>query len=587
MMKIRYDWIWTLVLIFLMTLARPLSSAEEETALPDIGPRLSQADSREAAAIVEDSIADCRIYDDYEKFVSEIKKLSQDPAAKNMDVLCYAIAKARVKQLIFLSKSNDIQAGRLYMTMNDQYYNEALEYIERASPIASSQRLAIDISFLKFLIFKEKLQPQKADAALDEIASRMVLYSGSPKESSGELSRISDSLDEMDLADYALRLKLIYASKADSLTAREVMEGIRKGADESFARGDTKGANALYEQYIKQGHAYFDKESMAQKVMEIAEKYYSAAKYREARGYYEFYGEQFPDSNVKDYCDYQIVICFYQEKDVIKALAQAEHFLDVYRNSVWFDKAFDILCKLYYTTYPKDKAIGDLNKAIDKYYRKNTGDYARVLITMLYYGDKKYDKALEELKKIEPDSVYSYSAEMITDDIGRIKKKRKTPAFGLHPSTDTYRIWEPNPGITLTVVPFEAEPVKGKKLEYVYKDNALYLIVNADAKIRFDIEALEDLDGFEEYLQDKEDMSRLPKKIKEETAKDILSIEWVSDGGSFLDQKQSRSKVWQAPHEPGAYKVSVRIDDIGLVSSPDKGLRKDSARELTLVLDVK
>ena len=64
-------------------------------------------------------------------------------------------------------------------------------------------------------------------------------------------------------------------------------------------------------------------------------------------------------------------------------------------------------------------------------------------------------------------------------------------------------------------------------------------------------------------------------------------LQWTSEGGKFADERQAKDKVWQAPEEPGTYKVSVSADDLGLVRSPDKGNRKDPAKEVSLVINVK
>jgi hypothetical protein len=54
-----------------------------------------------------------------------------------------------------------------------------------------------------------------------------------------------------------------------------------------------------------------------------------------------------------------------------------------------------------------------------------------------------------------------------------------------------------------------------------------------------------------------------------------------------VNEYQTINKIWQAPDQPGQYKFSIRIDDFGLVRLPDKGLKKDPAKELVLVVIVK
>ena len=127
-----------------------------------------------------------------------------------------------------------------------------------------------------------------------------------------------------------------------------------------------------------------------------------------------------------------------------------------------------------------------------------------------------------------------------------------------------------------------------KKLEITYTDSgAPQIKVSPGAKIRFTFATLVDEDKFAEYLQDKEDLSRLPKKIKDDTEKDLLSLQWTGDGGKFVDERQTRDKSWQAPDEPGTYKISIVVDDLGLVRIPDKGIRKDPTKEIDLFVIVK
>ena len=113
------------------------------------------------------------------------------------------------------------------------------------------------------------------------------------------------------------------------------------------------------------------------------------------------------------------------------------------------------------------------------------------------------------------------------------------------------------------------------------------MTVKPGSKIKFALSTLVDEDHFAEYLQDKEDLSRLPKKVRDENEKDLIFLQWTSEGGKFVDGRQTRDKLWQAPDGPGNYKVSISADDFGLVREPDKGVRKDPAKDLSLIINVK
>lgn len=590
MTKMRFMTIMAVVIAAFLISAGPVLPAQQDNApaaagtdFTGIGAKISGASRQDALKLASGALSDCKTYDDYEAFMADITKTLQDKAPSNTDVLYYAAAKARLEGLALLSASNDIQAGRLYMSVSEQYYNEASDYIEKSAAATASKDLSIDLDILKFRIAAEKFQSDRIDSLLEQIAGRIVSYSDKPSVNNGKIEQVADTLSRMGLSGYALKLKAYYMSKADRESAGAILEGIKKVADQEFARGDTGGAGKLYDQYIRTGQGCFAKDVMAPKVMEIAEKYFAASRFREARAYYEFYREEYPDSKVLDYCDYRIALCFCSEKDVINAVDRLRAFLDTYKNSVWFDKAFEALARLYYVHYSNEEAVKGLQGLIDSYYRKNTGDYARVLIALLYYGDKKYDRANGELKKIDETSVYSYPASVLAEDMDRIKKNNSAPKFSIS-SKDTYKVWEPHSGPGITVAPFEND----KALEYAYADSVAHISVSPGAVIRFDMQSAEDLDKFGEYLQDKDDISRLPKQIREETEKDLMSLGWSSpDGGKFLDDKQSGTKSWQAPSAPGSYKILVRLEDFGLVRPPDKGSRKDSTKEFEIIVDVK
>jgi hypothetical protein len=54
------------------------------------------------------------------------------------------------------------------------------------------------------------------------------------------------------------------------------------------------------------------------------------------------------------------------------------------------------------------------------------------------------------------------------------------------------------------------------------------------------------------------------------------------ESGKFLDDKQSSSRKWQAPNEPGEYTISAGLGDLALVRPPDTGTRKDNPLVLTI-----
>ncbi|MFH1190295.1 MAG: hypothetical protein V1682_06350 [Candidatus Omnitrophota bacterium] len=527
-------------------------------------------------------------YENYEKFIADAQAaLSSGQAVNNKDHLYHAMARARFDQLSSLSKKNDIESGRLYMSVNDRYFSEALEYLDKAASPAGSKGLAIDNDLLRFMIFKEKFQPQKSDAVFDMIAGLIAKYSDDPEANKRELENVFERLKKLGLPRYAVKLKILYASKVDSETAKEVLDGIRKSADQYFEQHDMKEAANLYEQYMASAPAYYNREDMAAKMMGVAEKYFAAGKYKEAKKYYSLYMDKYSDMPPADYCSYKLALSSYHMKDNIRTISALTDFLEKYNTSVWFDKAFEMLSKVYYENLPRDKAIESIQSLIDKYYRKDTGDYAQVLMAMLYYGAKNYDTASDVLKKIEPSSSCFYTAGMILDDIGEIKKNNSAPMFGTD-ATETYKIWDPYKGIEIKVSPALAGAGGNNPLALTgNKDGTFSMEVDKSAKVQFTLQGLIDEDKFNEYTIDKDDQSRLPKMIKEETEKDLLSLRWSVDGGNFAEGKETEARVWQAPGEPGVYKMTVKVDDFGLVRVPNKGVKKDDIKDTVINITVK
>ena len=209
-------------------------------------------------------------------------------------------------------------------------------------------------------------------------------------------------------------------------------------------------------------------------------------------------------------------------------------------------------------------------------------------MAMLYYGAKNYDTAEDRLKKIDPASSCFYASRMIMDDINEIRKNNAAPAFGTD-ATETYKIWDPYQGIEVKILPtiIGASDEKGSPVLTEAGDGSLGMEVNKLAKIQFALQTLVDEDKFNEYTIDKDDQSRLPKMVKEETEKDLLLLRWSVDGGNFADNKETDVKIWQAPNEPGTYKMTVKVDDFGLVRVPNKGVRKDLPKDTVINIVVK
>ena len=171
---------------------------------------------------------------------------------------------------------------------------------------------------------------------------------------------------------------------------------------------------------------------------------------------------------------------------------------------------------------------------------------------------------------------------MLIQDIQDIKEGA-APSYSFS-SKDLYKVWEPYMYINGDVSVGEgAQTLENKDA----LQGEIFVKTTPGAKVTFNITGLEDMDRFNEYSQDKEDESRLPRKIRDAIEKDLVSFSWSSAaGGKFTDDKQTLSRAWQAPNEPGNYTITVNIDDLGLVRPPNIGSKKDPAKNLTIHISV-
>ena len=237
------------------------------------------------------------------------------------------------------------------------------------------------------------------------------------------------------------------------------------------------------------------------------------------------------------------------------------------------------------------QAVDKLQYLVDNYYRKNTGDFAQVLIGLLYYRARQYDIATEKLGKIAPTSVYYNAAETLLNDMKEIKAKKTAPNYGSD-IADTYKVWDPNAVIGVNIIPSRppSGAITGGGAEEIAvtraDDGSIVIQAAPGSKIQFALQGLADEDKFNEYMNDKEDLSRLPKEMREEKEKDLLALHWSAEDGNFSDENEGAVKVWQAPLQPGSYKVTAKTDDFGLVRTPDRGNRKDDAKDLTVTVVV-
>ncbi len=549
--------------------------------------RIKEANDRQLCFdTCKDALGQCKTYDEYEKLSGELKDLVvKHPEKACADIHYYMIGRARAEELSYLTKKNDIESGRIYMSVNEKYYNEALESLDKADQITKSKDLSLDIYFLRFSIFNEIFQPQKADAVFNEMVNKIASYTGDKAKNLAKLDEMSKAFRDKGMADYAMKLKFVYASKVDPESARMLADDIKANADKYLEGGNVKESLSTYDTYIQLAENHYDQDAMAAKLMDIAEKYFNKKRYKEAMKYYSMYLFKYGSSKVADYASYKLALSCYSGKDYKNAVSRFEEFLKTYQNSVWFEKAFEALCRIYYETLDTDKAIEHLQELIDAYPRRDTRDYAYLLTGVLYYGKPDYGRAFDVLKKMLkefPKSSYFYAADTLITDINEIKKGA-APSYSFG-SKDFYRMWEAYMPIGAAITVGEgAQTIEDKAA----KPGEVFAKTRCGSKVIFTLTGLEDPDRFDEYWQDKEDQSRLPREIKTGKELDLLFFTWsCADNGKFLDDKQASSRMWQAPDTPGEYIININVADMALLRPPDSGTRKDQSKILTIHVKV-
>jgi outer membrane protein assembly factor BamD (BamD/ComL family) len=555
--------------------------AEEATAIAGALAKVKDAKDRQSCLeAVEDGLAKCAAYDDYEKLCKAFSDLAAKQPGYCHDVFKYAVAKTRVAQLAHLAKKNDIESGRVYMSVNEKYYNEALSSLDEADAVTASKDLSLEAAFLRFVVFRELFQNEKADAAFNGIVERIASYSDDKAATLAKLNETAKKFCDNGMAEYAVKLKFLFASKTDAETARMLAQDIRASAENLLEQGNAKEAQATFDTYLELAKFYYDEETAASRLLEIAEKYFDKKRYKDAVRYYSEYVTKYAAGKMADYATYKLALSYYNDKNSADAVYTLENFLKAYQNSVWFDKAFESLSRVYYETSDTENAITRLGKMAEDYASRETVDYARLLIAVLYYSKSDYDRSLDTLNGILkefPRSAYLVAAQSLIADIGEIKKGT-APSYSFG-SKDIFRRWEPYTPIGGGVSVSGAEVMKDKNA----KPNETYVSAKPGSTITFTLPDTVDLDRFNEYWQDKEDQSRLPREVRTGTEKDLVFMTWAGpESGKFLDDKQSSSRKWQAPNEPGEYTISAGLGDLALVRPPDTGTRKDNPLVLTI-----
>ncbi|MFH1593513.1 MAG: tetratricopeptide repeat protein [Candidatus Omnitrophota bacterium] len=572
------------IAFFVSVVAGPGSLYAETTDCEEVIKAIKGAQTtQKALSIFMEGCSKRDSFEDHEICASLMNEaLESDPNAKNADVLHYGVAQTRFNELTMLTKKNDIESVKRYMQLGEGYYNDALMHLVKASNVTQSKQLMLDITFLKFVISKERFQKDREEALFNDMANRIANFSDDMDLNKKQLYRIADKFEGAGLTGRALNLKVLYAKRVGPEGALPVAKDLKDKAGQLFANGEFKKAKALYQNYIELGKDIFEKGAMANNILEIADSYFANRKYAEAVKIYEEFLAAYSDHPEADLSAFRIAQCLYLSKVYQQAQMQLSSFLDIYPDSQWFKDAYRYLARLYYENPSKPAALNNLQGLMKRYTGKGSGDYAELLIGLLHYGGGDYEAALKSFENVErkhPDSIYRYAITTLKEDVENIRSG-STPAYG-YAAEDTYRIWDPHAQIAAGIKLIGADYVRDG-------EDSIKATAKPGAQLKLAIVEVVDADRFEEYAYDKEDLSRLPRRISDGEEKDLVSINWEDPGvGKFLDVKQKPERTWQAPGSPGIYKISVKIDDLGLLRPPDEGSRKDTVtKELTALVTV-
>lgn len=342
---------------------------------------------------------------------------------KKTDLLRYFLARTYIKEIEKLRKDSTLDSFRRYLKDKPLYYTEADSIISQLLNDQPDKELMTEILFMKLLINIGRYRYSEAEETIKKVATSLKVYSDNPSTNISKLNILIDMLEDLDLQEYALKMKTEFINISDKKTAQSLLENLKKEAQDKFDLREYRGSLGLYTLYfdIKTAKAM---EGLQDELKEIADRFYSAKKWHFARALYQIL-TKLPNSNLVNYAHFSIAKTFEAEADFDKAKAEYEILIKTVHYDEWSDKTYAELGKIYYTTSFNniDYSIKSIRELINIYPKNPETIRLKTYLAELYYAKKDLTNSLNEYKSILNKYPSSTLSALIKENIKNIENE--------------------------------------------------------------------------------------------------------------------------------------------------------------------
>jgi len=491
---------------------------------------------------------------------SVIKQIEKAGNYKNPDELNYLKAKAYFDRLRRMEEIDSPKLGKIYVEEADSFYEKIEERLVSSIDGIKDKERTLLAQALLLLTHGRKFQHKKVEAAFKKLASLMREFGGDESTRIKALNKVATELTREGFGNYALQLRVnsIPGLKAESKS--EVIKKLKLQADSLFQKKDLENAEPIYNQCIKLVSQYSAPEDAEAFINDIADQHFETGFYSFSSKFYNQALELFSKSSLSDYWLMRAADSLALDGNYLGAVKIYEDFMRIHYGSAYYAEGLRKLATLYYKKEPSiDSAISKLKNIVSEFSNEGFSEYAQLYIAMLYLRQEDYEAAFKEFKVFlygYPKTKFKYSIDKAISDIEKKfdqEAKSVTEEPGLMREWKMYQAGKP---ITVSLEPLKSHVKSGKSL--------VFEVTNA-----------EDEDKYSIFEEDTSDISRIPTMTKVGYDNDIFSLEWSAEHGKFLTEEHGATKTWRAPDKPGEYEVKVKISDIGVVRSPNRGSRDD------------
>ncbi len=360
----------------------------------------------------------------FKNFISAVSSYINSISDKRrVGILKYFLARTYIEEIEKLRKDPTLDSFRTYLKDKPLYYAEADNIISQLLKDQPDKLLSTELLFTKLLIDIGRFRPDDVHQTIKKVVSLLAAYSDSSSVNISKLNELSDSLENMGLEDYALKLKEEFINISDKKTAQAVLGGLRNEAHDKFDLRDYRVSSGLYALYfdIKIAKAM---EEAQDELKEVAERFYSAKKWHFARQLYQKL-LNLPNSNTANYGRFRIAKTFEAEADFNKAKAEYELLTRGIFYDEWSNRAYAELGKMYYTTSFNniDYSIERLRELISIYPENPETIRLKTYLAELYYAKRDLTNSLNEYKSILNKYPSSTLTALIKENIKNIESE--------------------------------------------------------------------------------------------------------------------------------------------------------------------